>query len=460
MRSLFRRMLCALLCLCLLTPALSLAEQDVTGVRFDLRFQMDPSVFPQEQQALACGIADLVNILSLQGTLAQSFNGCFDLNLALMLADAAETRTTLRLFGTESQWSVASSLLGEETLFINLIAMLEFALKIYYHMDIPLQRAAVFISPYVHTSALDALRRAWNDVMLAQQGDRRISRDDALALASELAEIAENDRTFRVWVQALALEAGYDEATMEAFAFLPEWAESILAEDGISISTQGTTETWQTGEYTLFTRTVEDSVTAWSVVLPEPINGYNASVFYNGQPNGEHILRIDISDEYEDAVLDCTVKAENIPDLTCEVPVSAPFSLSVDLSGVFLEEDLHLLFQGEGEDGYVALSMIDTRTGAPQLTVSGMLEAFSPDTVPDYTSAELTRGMNLLSMNDEGLTRLVSSVTRPLLKGMIPLLAHAPASSVQSILDLMTDSGIINMLVNGGASIDEEEYFD
>jgi len=69
MRSFLRRALCALLCPCLLLPSLALAEEDATGLRFDLTFQMDPEAFPPEQRGIMRGIADLLNILTLQGTL-------------------------------------------------------------------------------------------------------------------------------------------------------------------------------------------------------------------------------------------------------------------------------------------------------------------------------------------------------------------------------------------------------
>ncbi|MBE5803454.1 MAG: hypothetical protein E7316_02970 [Clostridiales bacterium] len=458
MRSFFRRAVCALLCLFLLVPSLAFAGADVSGIQFDLQFEMDPSAFPPEQQKVITGIADLVNITTLQGTLDQSYTGCFDLNAQLMLDGQEDTRTSLRVYGTESCWGVESSLLGNEMLTVHLNSMLEFAMKAYYHMEIPVQRAAIFISPYVHTSAFEALSSAWRSVMHAQEGERTIPREQVMALAGELADIAANDRALRVWTQAIALEAGYNEDIMDALTSLPEWAESFVGPEGIQITVMGATETWRTGEITLFTRTVEDTVTAWSATLPVTTNGYELSVFYNGQPNGEHTLRVNITDEYEDCVLDCTVKAENIPDLTCEVPISAPFSLSLDMAGSFLEEDMRLRFRGEGENGFFTLSKLNAQTGAPQLTLSGTLNPYTPQATPDFSMAQLTKGQNLLAINDEGLTRLVTSVAPSLVDGAIPLLVHMPASSVQSFLDLMTDSGLIDFVVNGGASMYEEDY--
>lgn len=446
MRILFRRVLCALLCLCLMAPCLAAAEGDASGMAFDLQFQMDPSAFPAEQQKVLAGIADMVNIITLQGTLDKAYTGCFDLNAQLMLSGQEDTRTSLRLFGNESLWNVQSSLLGSETLMVNMIATLEFAMKIYFHMNIPLQRVALFVSPYVHTSAFEALGSAWHSVMDLHEGQGAIPREDLLALAGELSAIAQDDRTFQMWVQAVALEAGYDETLMDFMASLPDWADTFLAEEGITVSAMGATETWRTGETTLFTRTAGDDLNAWSLTLPTTLEGYDVSVFCR---EGE-LLQVHITDEYEDVILDLCVKAETV--------ANTAFSLDVDIAGVFLEEDMQLRLVGQRDGDYFTLSMLNPQTSQPQLTVSGTVTAYTPKTIPSFTAAQLLEGVNLLSINDETLSLLLGSVGSPLVKGVFPLLVHMPASSVQSLLDLATESGLLDVLLNGGATIDEEFY--
>ena len=452
----FRRLLCVLLCLCLMAPCLAAAEGDVNGIQFDLQFQMDPLAFPAENRKVLTGLADLINITSLQGTLATAYNGCFDMNAALMLAGQGDTRATLRVYGTESHWAVESSLLGSEKMMINMIATLEFALKAYYHLDIPVQRVALFVSPYVHTSAFEAFLSAWRGVMNTQEGPRVIAREDLLALAEELSAIAGDDRTFRVWTQAIALEAGYDEAIMEAMTTLPEWLESFVDDTGIQITVSGATETWRTGDTTLFIRTVEENMNAWSITLPATVYGYTLSAFCKSQSGGQHNLEVTITDEYDDTLLHASLQAEGLP---AELPVSAPFTLDVDMDGSIFEEPLQLRLAGEGAEGYLSLSLLNSHTNQPQLTVSGTLQPYAPETIPEFSTAQLLEGFNLLSINDEGLTQLVGSVASPLLKGAFPLLVHMPASSVQSILDLLTESGLLDFVVNGGSAM-EEEFFD
>ena len=178
MRPLIRRALALLMCLCLLIPGLALAGEDVTGTRFSLKAQLIPSAFSADSNAqkTLSGLAQLLDALTLEGTIDHSFTGSFDLHAALSLYNLPETRTDLRVFGTDSHWCVQSSLFGNETLMINLLALLEFSIKAYSHLDIPLQRAALLATPYVHTSAFEALASAWNQVIGAQEGPRTISR--------------------------------------------------------------------------------------------------------------------------------------------------------------------------------------------------------------------------------------------------------------------------------------------
>lgn len=459
MPSILRRAVCMVLCMCLLLPSLALADQDASGLRFDLGFQMDVSAFPQEQQAGVQGFADLMNILTLKGTLENSFTGCFDLNTELLLNGAEETCTSLQVFGTEFAWNIGSSLLGDETLFVNLVALLEFSMKTYFHLDIPLQRFTLLISPYVHTSALDSMTSAWRRVMLSKEGKRTITRKQVSALANELAEIADTDSPFQYWVQALTLESGYDEEIMQTMAQLPEWVESFVPSSGIAVSVKGSTETWRAGETILFTRTEEDTVTAWSLALPATPNGYTITAGYTGQPSGEHLFQLNIVNEAGESVLDCCLQATGVTSLTESITLAPDFSFQADLTGLAAKDGIHLLLEGTDQNGYVTVSLLNAQTRQPQLTMTGTIQAYTPTQAPSFTATQLASSFNLLSMNDVTLTQLMERIASPLARGALPLLVHMPASSIQSILNLLEEHRVIDLLLNGGTSADEE-YFD
>lgn len=47
---------------------------------------------------------------------------------------------------------------------VNQLAWLEFAIKAYNHLDLPLQRVFLWLSPYAHTSAWAGIRQAIADL--------------------------------------------------------------------------------------------------------------------------------------------------------------------------------------------------------------------------------------------------------------------------------------------------------
>ena len=453
MRFPFLRMLALLVCLCLLAAAPAQAEEDVTGVRFSLRAQLEPSAFSAASDTLKTlsGLSQLLDAITLEGTLDRSFTGSFDLNAALTLYGLPETRTGLQMFGMDSHWCVQSSLLGDETLMINLLALLEFSIKAYSHLDIPLQRAALLATPYVHTSAFEALVSAWNQVVGAKTGSRTITRARLLSLAGQLADIAANDRAFRYWVQAVALESGYDEVIMEVMQALPQWADEVIASGGLVITVKGSTETWRTGNTTLFTRTVENGLDVWSLTLPPLPGGYLLAA--SGQSrNTDHTFSLSITEDSGGTVLSASLHASSLPEA---LPVSGPFSITVSLTGDAAGDGTHLVLEGDGAQGQVTVSLRQADAELPMVTISGQLLPYEPASVPSYTAADMV-GVNLLSVNDTTLAELMQRILEPLIRGGLPLLANAPAAGVQSLMDLLSDSGILSMLAGGNADGSED----
>lgn len=89
------------------------------------------------------------------------------------------------------------------------------------------------------------------------------------------------------------------------------------------------------------------------------------------------------------------------------------------------------------------------------VTVSGQLLPYEPASVPSYNAADMV-GVNLLSVNDTTLAELMQRILEPLIRGGLPLLANAPAAGVQSLMDLLSDSGILSMLAGGNADGSED----
>lgn len=435
------RLLAALLCLTL-APFAALAEEADIGLRFDLTFQMDDAAYPQEDQALLEGVAELLNMMSLSGTLAVSAPS-FDMQFDLMLEDSEETRTSFRLYGLDTHYQLESSLLGDQGLMMNNLALLEFAMKAYFHLDMPLQYVALLISPYAHTSAFDWVRQEWNGVMHAQEGDRVIPRDAVLELAAYMSENAEMDRAFSFWVQALTLDAGYSDSIFEAMYGLADWADGFLDEEGITVTVADGMETWTTGGETLFIREISSEGDRWSLTLPASLEGYLAQMDCSRE-GGNITWSLLCTDEEETTLLDAGMTLTNLPEA---LPFDGEAALDGHIGGDMLAEEVQWRWELASDDRQVTLRQVDAATQAPMLTISGTWEAAALD-APAY-SPEMLDGVNIFSISDASLAELVHGVAEPFVKGMVPVLLRMPLSSYQSMFALLDQYGILPLLTSG-----------
>lgn len=459
MTRLFKRLTALFLTLCILLPSAALADDAAHAIVFTLSAEMFPDAYPEKDQSLMTGLSELVNMISLEGVF-QYDTDCIDLDMDVLLDGDESTRTGVRIYGNEAYWGIQSSLFGEQELSLNLQALLEFCMKAYFHLEIPLQRVGLFVTPYVHTNGWGTLTALWNQVMQAEKGTRTISRDDVLTLMRHLSEVAPTDRAFTYWVQAVALEAGYDGAINDFMSVLPEWADEFLDVEGIVITVEGEDETWSTGGATLFSRTVKDGWTTLSLSLPMTTDGYLISGFCTMKDNGANIdghIRLTVTQDGE-SILDLRLSADNIPQI---IPASGDFSLTYDITGDAMPDGFHFVVEGTAEDGVFSLTQKDAVTGNAMLTLRGTATPAAVTSPLNWQLSDIT-GLEFFSVSDVTLSQFISEVKLPLLKGMIPLLTHAPMAACQSLMDLVTDTGIFDVLTSSASSIDEadESAFD
>lgn len=459
MNRLFKRLTALLLTLCMLLPAVALSDDEAHGIAFTLSAEMFPAAYPEKDQALMTGLSELVNMIALEGVF-QYDTDCIDLDMDVLLGGDEATRTGVRIYGNEAYWGIQSSLFGEQELSLNLQALLEFCMKAYFHLEIPLQRVGLFVTPYVHTNGWGTLTALWNQVMQAEGGTRTIPREDVLTLAQHLSEVAPTDRAFTYWVQAVALEAGYDGVINDFMSVLPDWADEFLGEEGITVTVDGENETWSTSGATLFSRTVKDGWTTLSLSLPMSTDGYLISGFCTTKDNGTNLdgdVRLTVTQEGE-SILDLRLSADNIPQT---IPASGDFTLSYDITGDAMPDGFHFLLDGTAADGVFTITQKDAVTGDAMLTLRGTATPAAVTSPLNWQLADIT-GLEFFSVSDVTLSQFISEVKLPLIKGMLPLLTHAPMAACQSLMDLVTDAGIFDVLTSSASSIDEtdESAFD
>ena len=459
MTHLLKKLTALLLCLCLLCPCLAGAE-GAHAVRFTLEAEMNPDAYPEADRPLMEALSELIGMISLDGTFEYN-EDCIDLNAQLLLDQAEETRTSFRLYGCESTWALKSSLLGDQQLFFPLTSLLEFCMKAYFHLNIPLQRVGLLLTPFVHKDAFATFAALWNAVMNAEEGTRTISRDDVLDLAGEIGNAAWDDRAFIYWVQAVGLESGYDAALTDLFTGMYEWADSFLAEDGISVTVTGEDQTWVTGGTTLFSRTVRDGWTTLSLSLPATPEGYVLSGFLTVLDSGTYLnadarLTATLEDE---SILDLRLSVDDLPMM---ISASGPFALAWDVTGDAVPDGIHLRFEGESESGLFTIRQKDAVTGETMLTLRGTAAPGQNVSPLNWTPRDLG-GLAFFSVSDTTLSQFAADVLPTFARGVLPLLAHAPVKACQALMDLVTGTGILDLLTSSSTRLDgveEESGFD
>ena len=294
-------------------------------VTFRLSADIDPVQYPAQERKLAQGLKSLFRLLTVEGDVVAS-DGSFDARIDLGLTNAPEkTATRIRFFGLDSHWGIQSTTLGGETLMVNQLAWLEFAIKAYNHLDLPLQRVFLWLSPYAHTSAWAGLRQAIAD-LAAQENDGRLENTALITCAEEIARLSEDDRALYYYIEAFGLESGTDANIFDALATLPEYVEANFP-DGLSIEHTENGVSWQNGEETVFSYAEADGTQVVSLHLPDLVD-FSATLRRDALLfTGALSLQSDV------------LNAQVSFSLPVSYPVTLPFYAQIDADGMMTGDD-------------------------------------------------------------------------------------------------------------------------
>ena len=357
-RTFLRRLLA--LCLCvLLLPGMAGAQG---ALKFRLRFHMDPAAFPERFQKTAEAAAELVNMLSVSGKALwrPEKNGTFRVSFNAAMDGDEATKNSYIVWGHEKHWGIRSSLLGEERVMINLLALTEFSLKAYYHLELPLQRLTLLL-PYATKLGLQKPRSVFRKGFKGE-GSRSYTRAECLEILANVAEAADNDSYFRLWATAVGVESGYDAVIRSAMAELPAWADSVLAEDGLRITVEEDREIWETGGTILY----EGNADHFICTLPQGDGPFALSISWDDSTEeglrslqGTLALTADGEDLYTAAI-----RADRLPT---GWDTDTDFTVALDTAGDLALPDTHQRLTGSLHDKKLEIVWPDSATGAPRL---------------------------------------------------------------------------------------------
>ncbi len=371
-------------------------------------------------------------------------DGCFDLYTVVQLKDAPRTATDLVLYGTPAHWGLWVPKLGQTRLMLNNEAMVEFGLKMWNHLSLPLHRLAL-LYPWVHQAALTRPKAAWDLIFHASEGTRTIPREALISLAEELAELAENDAAFSTYLSALGEATGLGERLSYLFWEIPAWLEEY-APDGIDIVSTATDITWYAGVETLFSSAADGS--NWKLYLPAFLDG--DTVFCRFDPTDSGFV-LEVYPDGEEGAPDSW-------DLYLALRNSAPDTgrFQITIGGAALSERMlpvlsdHLISLSPIGDQLLTYYItsenaqwtLSDQNQTKLLIVHNHSVPYTPDRWPAYLDIEI-QGVNFFSLNDSSLEELMHTLLIPAVKAAVPLIAAAPAESVAALMNWVEQIGLL-----------------
>ena len=155
-------------------------------------------------------------------------------------------------------------------------------------------------------------------------------------------------------------------------------------------------------------------------------------------------------EDFPPVLLDFHLTGSGLPRL---IPDDSAFSLSVSILGA-LYPNYSFVLRGETKkDGAVTLSLTKPFKPGDEpveiLRCEGVFRpAENPLEVPDYNLYSLEGVYNVFSFNEQKLSSFTAKVLSPLVRSVFSFVAKAPTAACQSLLDDLTDLGILDMLLN------------
>ena len=460
MKRIFVLFLSFVICLMYILPSAA-EEVPARQYNFDLFFHLDCDALPSSIQERARGYSDLLDIIELRGSAVYSLvNQSRKYDFSVIPVTNRDASVSFSLYGLPSHMVMNSSLLGEETVLFNNAALMEFAQKTYSHLGLPLPYLALAY-PYCATNAFSTVVKSWKKRIGTFTDSTTVSLSDFTVLGRVWSKNIEEDTALRDWLSALSLESDHSETLDAEINGIPAYLRNCLAAKGdvrVEIDHDAGTEVWSNdnGQF-YYLRSVPSS---YSVVADLPVteNGYKPYLNYQQEDSPEEIhMSLDLSySPDESALSEGRLDPRDLLSIKCSAvlpntwPVSGEYTAEAEVTGLLLPAFTVKAVLTAAESGDMQLSIRIPSDGGSEkeiFTVTGAITSCTPEEAPKYSAAKLSRNFNIFSVNDVTLPEFVRSVAGPCFRGVLNFLVEVPASSCQSIMDDLSDFGVLSVVL-------------
>ncbi len=442
------------MCLALMTillPAAALGET-VHSYAFDFHFHLDSSAFTEDIRQRIQGYADLLEMLEVKGywTYCDETRSV-DTSFSVIPETNPDAALSFHLYGYPSHIVLSSPLLGEQTVFFNNDALLEFCLKTYEHLGLPLYSLGLMF-PYSFDHAFAGAAEAWRDAAGSFGQDRIISADALQKCAETWSDLLENDGDLNDWITAMSMRNEEQEALRAEMYEVPEYLTEILSDGGdIRIVSDNNVEFWSVGQDIVLQENRQADSYSLETSFPLTAGGYQPVFRFSRHEKEESteasVLISYLSEEEEEE--------HPLINLTAQVlwpsvwPAESVYDSRIILDSSLLGSlDLELSLACQ-PDGSFSLSLRTPLNGKTEETfiVEGILTPRENVDAPAFNIGEILTYVNIFSVNDVTLNEFVHAIARPAVTGALAFLVEVPASAMQSVMDDLTDFGVLGVVL-------------
>ena len=438
-------------------------DSSVYSYDFDLGFHLNPDGFPPRVRSHIRGYSDLLDVIRMKGNLTWSDEtGSLDLDLNIIPLTNPSAKIAMHFFGIPEHICMSSSLLGDEIIWFQNYVLMEFALKSWNNLHLPLQYLALLF-PYVTENAFQKLVKDWTETVGRITVSQNIPKEKLEKVSDLWAGTLQEDQRLIYWITGLSVLSEDHMILDEEINKLPEYLlQNVSGNRDISVQVKDGETIWTNHEKQVLYRESAGG-NSWSYTLPVTENGYIPCLSCESASSGG-LSRITINGSYHMAdedkdtgrypegqpasLLDFSLDIRDLPE---KWPADSSFSAALNVIGSLLP-NFDIKMKGETkENGELIISVYDLSdksAGTESVLIcSGSIVPVSPGTVPEYSTAELTRHLNVFSVNDKTVSEFSGKIRRPLITGILNLLDEMPASACQSVMDDLEEYGLVNILL-------------
>ena len=461
-----RRILALILAGMMLLASCAFAEGEaIFSYDFDMRLHLDAEQLPFRERAHIKGYADLLEMLELRGNYSYCpATDCSDLYLDVIPVTNPSSALSFHIWGLPNMHSVTSPLFADKVLCFNPGAFLGYSLSAREVFRLSLLPRVALLNPRTSRNAFTSLTEVWNRLAGEMPRGGNISVKTLQAIAAEWENLMESRTKISYWSSAMVDPALDDGMALQDLHSMPGQLLNAAGNKRLTKerkAKEGRTVIRNAAGFTLWEQTETEKTTAYTLNLPEELKRYFPA-FSVRRDTEDGRMSFALDAEWACAAETATADAETgaakqrldlhfaVDGLPASLPAETSLSGSVRQGGFLFPEFSFLLDGTVAGDGQVRVSLRfeDRPESSPVFACEGRITPSAHPEPMNYLWQELNTEYNILNLSYDAQRALIDTVKKPLLLGMIDFLYEVPASSCQSIMDDLENSGVLKMVLS------------